>query len=267
MLEPLPRLAPAAVRRPHAAAPVLEARRLTVAAGRRTLLRAVDLQLAPREVHAVLGPSGAGKSTLLRCLNRLVDLSPGLAVTGDVLLAGRSVYARGTDPDRLRERIGMLFQQPVVFPGSIADNVLFGLRHTGRARRREWPERLERALREAALWDEVADRLAQPAACLSVGQQQRLCLARALAVEPEALLLDEPTSALDPRATAAIEELILALRERHAVLLVTHQAAQARRLADRISYLRLRDGAGELLAGEAARAALDEAEAAGEESA
>jgi len=245
VLEPLPRSAPAAVPGPHPL-PALEARRLTVTAGPRTILRGVDLRLAPREIHAVLGPSGSGKSTLLRCLNRLVELTPGLRVSGDVLLGGRSVFARGTDADDLRARVGLLFQRPVVFPGSIAANVLFGLRHTGRLRRREAAERLERALREAALWDEVADRLDQPAARLSVGQQQRLALARALAVEPEVLLLDEPTSALDPRSTAAIEETILSLRARHAVLLVTHRPEQARRLADRVSRLRLRDGAGEL---------------------
>ena len=141
----------------------------------------------------------------------------------------------------------MLFQQPVVFPGSIADNVMFGVRHTRGPPAPEWPERIEAALREAALWEEVRHRLREPAASLSAGQQQRLCLARALAGEPEILLLDEPTSALDAGSTAAIEELILRLRERHAIVLVTHGLRQARRVADSLVYLAVRDGAGEVV--------------------
>ena len=159
---------------------------------------------------------------------------------------GRSIRGRGVDVDALRTRVGMLFQQPVVFPGSIADNVMFGVRHTRRPPRRDWPERIERALREAALWEEVRHRLREPAASLSAGQQQRLCLARVLAGQPEVLLLDEPTSALDAGATAAIEELILRLRERHAIVLVTHGLRQARRVADSLVYLAVRDGAGEV---------------------
>ncbi|HEV8582321.1 MAG TPA: ATP-binding cassette domain-containing protein [Thermoanaerobaculia bacterium] len=219
------------------AEPVLETRGLSVSTHRRLLLRAVDLRLEPRQVLGILGPSGAGKTTLLRCLNRLIDLTPQLAVSGEVLLHGRSIYGRGVDADALRARVGMIFQQPVVFPGSIADNVLFGVRHTRRLPRRAWPERIETALREAALWGEVRHRLREPAASLSVGQQQRLCLARALAGEPEILLLDEPTSALDAVSTAAIEELILRLRERHAIVLVTHNLQQARRVADSLTFL------------------------------
>ncbi|HEX3528361.1 MAG TPA: ATP-binding cassette domain-containing protein [Thermoanaerobaculia bacterium] len=230
------------------AAPVLAVRGLSVTAGgRRQVLRDIDLDIAPGSVLCIIGPSGAGKTTLLRCLNRLVDLVPDLTVSGDVRFHGAPIYARGVDVDALRARIGMIFQQPAVFPGSIADNVLFGVRHTGRLPRRALPERLERALREAALWSEVAHRLDERAASLSVGQQQRLCLARALAGEPEVLLLDEPTSALDPQSTEAIEELILRLRERHAVVLVTHNLGQAERLADSVACLTVRsDGAGEL---------------------
>jgi phosphate transport system ATP-binding protein len=232
-----------------AAAPVLTVRGLSVSTGRRApraILRGIDLDIAPGRVLAILGPSGAGKTTLLRCLNRLVDLVPDLDVRGDVRFHGAPIYARGVDVDALRARIGMIFQQPVVFPGSIADNVLFGIRHTGRLPRRALPERLERALREAALWSEVEHRLCERAASLSVGQQQRLCLARALAGEPEVLLLDEPTSALDPRSVEAIEDLILRLRERHAVVLVTHNLGQAERLADAVARMVVRDGAGEL---------------------
>jgi phosphate transport system ATP-binding protein len=232
---------------PSAALSVLAARDLGVSTGARVLLRAVDLDVAPGSVLGLIGPSGAGKTTLLRCLNRLIDLVPELTVTGDVLFHGAPVYGRRADVDALRARIGMIFQQPVVFPGSIADNVLFGVRHTARLPRRERPDRLESALREAALWPEVEHRLGDSAASLSVGQQQRLCLARALAGRPEVLLLDEPTSSLDPRSTEAIEELVLRLRERHAIVLVTHNLRQARRLADSLACLAVRERAGEIV--------------------
>jgi phosphate transport system ATP-binding protein len=235
---------------PEAALSVLAARNLGVSTGGRILLRAVDLDVAPGSVLGLIGPSGAGKTTLLRCLNRLIDLVPELTVTGDVLFHGAPMYGGGgrrVDVDALRARIGMIFQQPVVFPGSIAENVLFGVRHTARLPRRERPERLESALREAALWPEVEHRLGDPAASLSVGQQQRLCLARALAGRPEVLLLDEPTSSLDPRSTEAIEDLVLRLRERHAIVLVTHNLRQARRLADSLACLAVRERAGEIV--------------------
>ncbi|HXU47160.1 MAG TPA: ATP-binding cassette domain-containing protein [Thermoanaerobaculia bacterium] len=235
------------VDRAGTAPPVLEARDLGVKSGARDLIRGVDLRVEARSVLCLVGPSGAGKTTLLRGLNRLIDLAPDLRRVGDVLLHGRSVYARGVDGDEIRRRIGILFQQPVIFPGSVADNVLFGLRHAGLARRREMPERLERAVREAALWDEVKDRLKESAASLSIGQQQRLCLARALAVEPEVLLLDEPTSSLDPRSTEAIEERIRTLREKRAIVLVTHDLRQAERTADVLACIDRRDGAGTVI--------------------
>jgi len=242
--------APALVRAPSLARQpgrtALEARGLTVRAGARTLLRGVDLEIEERRVLAILGPSGAGKTTLLRALNRMIDLTPGLRVSGEVRFGGRSIFDREVDPNELRARIGMIFQQPVVFPGSVFDNVIFGLRHTGRAKRRSWRERAEAALKEAALWNEVADRLGQTAKSLSVGQQQRLCLARALACDPEILLLDEPTSALDPRSTEAIEELVLRLRKSKTLVLVTHNLGQARRVADEILCLCVREGAGEI---------------------
>lgn len=226
------------------APPVLSVHALTVTAGRRTLLAGIDLTVERGGVLALVGPSGVGKSTLLRSLNRLLDLVPGLAVRGQVRLDGESIYARGVDVDALRARVGMLFQQPVVFPGSIEDNVLFGVRRVRRVPRRERPALVERALREAALWPQVADRLAAPAHELSVGQQQRLCLARTLAVEPEVVLMDEPTSALDAESTRAIEERILALKHRRTVVLVTHDLEQAWRVADEIVRLETRDGAG-----------------------
>ncbi|MDX1501322.1 MAG: ATP-binding cassette domain-containing protein [Thermoanaerobaculia bacterium] len=231
---------------PATSRPVILCRALGVSAGRRPVLRGIDLEVPPRGVLGILGPSGAGKSTLLKCLNRLVDLEPELVVQGRVDFHGAPVYGAGVDPDRLRERIGILFQQPAVFPRSIYQNAIFGVRHLGRAPRRRWRQIAETALRRVHLWAEVRDRLDRPAAELSVGQQQRLCLARTLALEPEVVLMDEPTSALDPRATAAIEELIAELSARRAVVLVTHDEDQARRVCDRIARLRLGDRGGEL---------------------
>ncbi|CAA9381233.1 MAG: Phosphate transport ATP-binding protein PstB [uncultured Phycisphaerae bacterium] len=227
--------------------PALEVRGLTVRAGSRVLLRDVSLSIPPRQVFGLIGPSGAGKSTLLKCLNRLTDLTPGLSVSGDVLLDGRSVRGRAVDPDDLRARVGMLFQQPVVFPKSVYKNAIFGVRHLGCVPRRQWPQVAERALRAAALWDEVKDRLHEPAGRLSVGQQQRLCLARALASEPEVILMDEPTSALDPRSTRVIEELVARLKVRHTIVLVTHDIPQARRVADRLACVCVTDGVGQVV--------------------
>jgi phosphate transport system ATP-binding protein len=238
--------------------PILSTRALAVRVpDGRTLLRSINLDIAPRQVFGIIGPSGAGKSTLLRCLNRLVDLSPGFQRSGDVLFHGNSIYKRTVDPDALRARIGMLFQQPAVFPTTILRNVLFGVRHLGKVARKDWPTTAEAALREAALWGEVKDRLHDSALRLSVGQQQRLCLARALAVGPEVILMDEPTSALDPRSTEAIEELILRLKERHTIVLVTHNIAQARRVTDWLACVCVRDGAGEMVESACCDAMLD----------
>jgi phosphate transport system ATP-binding protein len=214
-------------------APLLEIRGLSVFAGSRTLLRDVHLQIPTGCALALVGPSGAGKSTLLKCLNRLIDLTDGLQVRGEVLFHGISTRSPGTDVDTLRARIGMLFQQPVVFPTSIRANVLFGVRHLGRTSKKDWPQIVERSLRETSLWDEVKDRLDESALRLSVGQQQRLCLARTLALEPEVILLDEPTSALDVRATEVVEESLLRLKGRRTLVLVTHNPLQAERVADR----------------------------------
>ncbi len=227
--------------------PVMSARNLCVHANSKPLLRNVQLDIHRGHVFGIIGPSGAGKSTLLRAMNRLTDLIPGLRVSGDVRLLGESIYAPGVDVNTLRARIGMLFQQPVIFPATIADNVLFGAVRLRRLGRGEQHELVEQALREAALWDEVKDRLRTSALSLSVGQQQRLCLARALAVGPEVILMDEPTSALDPKSTQAIEELILRLQEHHTIVLVTHNVAQARRLTDWLACVCVREGAGEIV--------------------
>jgi phosphate transport system ATP-binding protein len=227
--------------------PILRVRDLSVFAASKPLVRGVSFDVRPQQVFGIIGPSGAGKSTLLRALNRLTDLIPGLRVTGEVILGGTSIHAAGTDVNALRTRVGMLFQQPVIFPASIAENVLFGARRVHSLARGERAGVVERALRDAALWEEVRDRLRQPAQTLSVGQQQRLCLARALALEPEILLMDEPTSSLDPRSTHAIEELIERLKSRLAIVLVTHNVAQARRVTDWLACLCVREGAGEIV--------------------
>jgi phosphate transport system ATP-binding protein len=228
-------------------APLLAARALSVHVGAKALIHGVDLEIHRGQVFGIIGPSGAGKSTLLRTFNRLAELVPGLRITGDVRLDGESIYAPGVDVNALRARVGMLFQQPVIFPASIAENVLFGARRLRRMSRTEQEEMVEDALQQAALWTEVKDRLRASALSLSVGQQQRLCLARALAVGPEVILMDEPTSALDPKATQAIEDLILGLKERHTVVLVTHNVAQARRVTDWLACVCLRDGAGTIV--------------------
>jgi phosphate transport system ATP-binding protein len=232
---------------PDRGQPVLQIRGLNVDAGPRRILRQIQLELHAREVLGILGPSGAGKTTLLRCLNRLTDLDSSLRVTGEVLLNGHSIFAPGMDCDALRTCVGMLFQQPVVFPVSILRNVLFGARHQRRRNRKESMALAETALREAGLWDEVKERLHEPAIKLSTGQQQRLCLARTLAVNPEIILMDEPTSALDARSAAVIERLVLRLAKTRSIVLVTHNVDQARRVADRIIRMEPRQGAGEIL--------------------
>jgi len=226
----------------------LEVRHLTVTVGGRTILRDICLSIGRQEVFGIIGPSGAGKSTLLRALNRLLDLNKDYHIQGDVALYGKSIYAAHTNVDDLRARIGMVFQQPVVFPVSIFQNVVFGLRHQRKVRRSEWPSVVERALREASLWEEVRDRLDHSALQLSIGQQQRLCVARALAMNPEVLLMDEPTSSLDVKSAGAIEALILSLKATRSIVLVTHNLAQARRVVDSLACIAVRDGVGEISA-------------------
>jgi phosphate transport system ATP-binding protein len=200
-------------------------------------LKDITFEVPEHSVTAIIGPSGCGKSTLLRSFNRMNDLIPGVRTEGRLEVAGVDVYSSAVDVVNLRRRVGMVFQRPNPFPRSIFENVAFGLRLIGIRDKGELEIRIEDSLRRAALWDEVKDRLARSALALSGGQQQRMCIARSLAVEPEVLLMDEPASALDPTATARIEELVLELRDRYTILVVTHNMQQAARISDRTLFM------------------------------
>ncbi len=215
----------------------------------RAAVRGVSLDIRRGEVTALIGPSGSGKTTLLRALNRMHDTERSAVVTGQVLLGDTDVYARSTDPTLIRARVGMVFQRPNPFPTmSIYENVVSGLRFSGIRNRALLQEAAESALIAAALWDSVKDRMKAHASTLSGGEQQRLCIARALAVEPEVLLMDEPTSALDPIATKRIEELVVELKDRVTIVIVTHNMQQAMRVSDRCAFLLMgEDKAGELI--------------------
>jgi phosphate transport system ATP-binding protein len=203
----------------------------------RHVLTDIELRIPANGVTAIIGPSGCGKSTFVRCINRMHEVVPGARVTGGVLLNGENLYAPEVDPVVVRRRIGMVFQRANPFPTmSIFDNVAAGLRLGGRRDRTFLHETVERALRQAALWDEVRDELGKSGSSLSGGQQQRLCIARALAVEPEVLLMDEPCSALDPIATAKIEELTLELKKSLTVVIVTHNMQQAARVSEQTGF-------------------------------
>lgn len=206
-------------------------------------LKGVNLVVPDRGVTALIGPSGCGKTTLLRCFNRMHDLYPGNRYEGEVCLDGVNILDRAIDPIMVRMRVGMVFQRPNPFPKSIYDNVAYGLRVQGGRSRSAVDEKVEQALRGAALWDEVKDRLRDSAYTLSGGQQQRLCIARAIATDPDLVLFDEPTSALDPIATASIEDLINELKQHVTILIVTHSMQQAARLSDYTAFMYL----GELL--------------------
>ena len=220
---------------PHATA--LSTRSLSLWYGTRKALHEVDLDVPARRITALIGPSGCGKSSLLRCLNRLNDEIEDSRVSGQVLLGGADVYAADAIVHELRRRVGIVFQRPNPFPLSVHDNVAYGLRLLGIRRRRELDERIEAALKAAALWDEVANRLDESALGLSLGQQQRLVIARAIAIEPEVLMLDEPASALDPAATLRFEELLHELAQRYTLLLVTHNMQQAARVSDFTAFM------------------------------
>jgi phosphate transport system ATP-binding protein len=199
-------------------------------------IKGVDMDIAATRITAFIGPSGCGKSTLLKTLNRMNDLIEGCRITGGVRLFGADIYDPGADVSVLRRRVGMVFQKPNPFPMSVYDNIAFGPRTHGTTSRYELDAVVERSLRDAAIWDEVRDRLKKSALGLSGGQQQRLCIARALAVAPEVLLLDEPTSALDPISTGKIEELLLTLREKYSIIIVTHNMQQAARISDATAF-------------------------------
>jgi len=204
--------------------------------GAQEAVKAVDLGIPSGEVTAIIGPSGCGKSTFLRAVNRMNDLIPGCRAAGKLMFDGEDVYGGNIDVAMLRRRVGMVFQKPNPFPKSIYDNVAYGPRLHGVTKRAALDEIVEASLHGAALWDEVKDRLAKNALGLSGGQAQRLCLARALAVKPEILLMDEPTSALDPKSTARIEELIVNLRGQYTIAIVTHNMQQAARVSDKTAF-------------------------------
>jgi phosphate transport system ATP-binding protein len=202
-------------------------------------LKNVNFDIPERQVTAIIGPSGCGKSTLLRVLNRIYSVYAGLEATGQVLLDGENVLDPSYSLNRLRTRVGMVFQKPVPFPLSIYENVAYGLRHHVKLSRAELDERVERALRECALWEEVKAKLNQSGLSLSGGQQQRLCIARAVALRPQVLLLDEPTSALDPSATGRIEQLLADLERDYTIVIVTHNMQQAARVSAYTAYMYL----------------------------
>jgi phosphate transport system ATP-binding protein len=211
--------------------------RLSISFGRNQAVKQVDMEIAPRNVTAIIGPSGCGKTTFLRALNRMHDYSPGAKITGSVFLGDTDIYAHDLNPVELRTRVGMVFQRPNPFPTmSIRDNITFAPKRHGLARGGDLEGTVEKVLRQAALWDEVKNRLDHSATSLSGGQQQRLCIARALAVRPEVLLMDEPASALDPIATQKIEDLIYELKEHYTIVIVTHNMQQAARVSDHTAF-------------------------------
>jgi phosphate transport system ATP-binding protein len=219
--------------------PVMETHKLNVFYGDFHAVHDVDLQFGRNEITALIGPSGCGKSTVLRCLNRMNDLVAGARVEGQVTYHGQDIYAKGVDPIAVRTQIGMVFQKPNPFPKSIYDNIAYGPRVTG-MKVADMDDLVEEALRGAALWDEVKDKLKQSAYGLSGGQQQRLCIARTIATKPDVILMDEPCSALDPIATSRIEDLMLELRSDYTIIIVTHNMQQAARVSDRTAFFTAR---------------------------
>ena len=203
-------------------------------------LKNINMNLAENEITAFIGPSGCGKSTFLKCLNRMNDLVEGCKITGSVTLDGEDIYGN-MDVNKLRKRVGMVFQNPNPFPMSVYDNIAYGPRTHGIRNKKVLDEIVERSLRNAAIWDELKDRLKKSALGLSGGQQQRLCIARALAVEPEVILMDEPTSALDPISTSKIEDLVIDLKNKYTIIMVTHNMQQSTRVSDKTAFFLLGD--------------------------
>lgn len=222
---------------PMASEPKIQVRDLSFLYGKSAALKGVTVDFPANRITAIIGPSGCGKSTLLRAINRIFELYPGQSAKGEILLDGQDVLSRRYSLALLRSQVGMVFQKPTPFHLSILENIAFPLRHYERLSRAETLERVESALRQAALWDEVKDKLHDSAVALSGGQQQRLCIARTLAVRPEVLLLDEPTSALDPISTAKIEELLGNLVRDYTVIIVTHNLQQAARIASQVVFM------------------------------
>ncbi|MGZ3183875.1 MAG: phosphate ABC transporter ATP-binding protein PstB [Telluria sp.] len=217
----------------------LQIRNLDFFYGKTQSLKNINLSIHDKKVTAFIGPSGCGKSTLLRTLNRMYDLYPGQRAEGEIVYRGRNILEAGTDVNMLRAKVGMVFQKPTPFPMSVYDNIAFGVRLYEDLSKGEMDERVEWALKKAALWTEVKDKLGKSGLSLSGGQQQRLCIARGVAVKPDVLLLDEPTSALDPISTAKVEELISELKQDYTIAIVTHNMQQAARCSDYTAYMYL----------------------------
>jgi phosphate transport system ATP-binding protein len=209
----------------------------SAAFGEREVVQGLNCNLPANSITALIGASGSGKTTLLRALCRMNDRIENFCIEGRVLVGGQNIYSPGTNVYSVRRKVGMIFQKPCVFPKSIFENVIFGVREVTDTPKKDYPHLVEKVLREVFLWEEVKDRLEEKATTLSQGQQQRLALARTLAVGPDVLLMDEPTSSLDPRSTAAIEKLVQSLKNRHTILWVTHQHDQAHSIADRVLVL------------------------------
>lgn len=218
---------------------IIQVKDLNLWYGAHHALHGVNIDIPEHEITALIGPSGCGKSTFLKTLNRMNDLVPGIRIEGEVNYAGQNIYAPNVDTTWLRKQIGMVFQKPNPFPMSIYDNIAYGPRTHGVRSKAQLDEIVEKSLRGAAIWDEVKDRLNKSALGMSGGQQQRLCIARALAVEPEVLLMDEPTSALDPISTSKIEDLIADLKQNYTIVIVTHNMQQATRVSDKCAFFLL----------------------------
>lgn len=227
--------------------PLIETENLSLHYGRKAAFKDVSLSVGHGRITALVGPSGCGKSSFLMSLNRLADLIPGCSVSGSIKIGDMNVLDPDTDTVSLRTRVGLIFQKPNPFPLSIRENITLPLREHNVANRNDINRAVEKVLQDVGLWDEVKDRLNSPALSLSGGQQQRLCIARTLALKPEVLLLDEPCSALDPLSSAVVEDLIMSLKGRYTILVVTHNLAQARRVADYLALFWARNGAGRLI--------------------
>jgi len=215
---------------------ILTTENLSLFYGKKEALKGINMTFEDKGITALIGPSGCGKSTFLRCLNRMNDLIPNVTITGEVNFNGHNIYAPTTDTVQLRKEVGMVFQQPNPFPFSIYENVVYGLRLAGIRDKEQLDAAVEKSLKQAAIWDEVKDRLHANALSLSGGQQQRVCIARVLAVEPDIILMDEATSALDPISSRLIEETLLKLRHDYTIITVTHNMQQASRISDRTAF-------------------------------